>query len=132
MKPSAVAAWPGGSREAFGPASGRAARREPDAPWLFRSRWRVSAALLLGVVVPLALFTGGAVIHARRALEDQAIRQNQVAARLAAWGVQAHFEGLVRYVESYAHRPRVFAAMLAHDTQEMRAHLEDLVQGNQH
>jgi signal transduction histidine kinase len=103
-----------------------------DAPWFLRSRTRLFATVLLVVGLPFAAFSVDVALNARRVLESQAAEQNTAAARLGAQAVDALFEGLVRYVESYTRRPELASALQADDEDGVRSHLRDLVQGNSH
>ncbi len=102
----------------------------PPVPWFLRSRPRLLVTLLGALALPLGLFTALVLTRAHASLESQAIRQNAAAARLGAEAVQSHFEGLARYVESYARRPELAAAVRAGAADAARAHLRDLVEGN--
>jgi signal transduction histidine kinase len=63
----------------------------------------------------------------RRSLEARAVEQNTVAARLAANAAREHFEGLTRYVESFARRPLLATLVQRENAEGLRAHLKDLV-----
>ncbi len=112
------------------PAGLEVATRPPDVPWFLRSRARLFATLLVVLALPFAVFSADVALNARKSLEEQASRQNTAAARLGAEAVEAHFEGLSRYMEAYARSPDLAAAIEAQDAQAVRAHLKDLIQGN--
>jgi len=104
--------------------------RPPHIPWYLRSKLRLLAALLVGLVVPFGAFSVGIVHRARTTLEKQAIESNSAAAKLAADVVDAHFDGLARYLESCARRADLGAAVLAEDAQAVRAQLEEFVRNH--
>lgn len=99
-------------------------------PWFLSSALRVFATLVLIVGVPFAAFSLYVIEGSRAALRNQAIESNAVAADLGAEFAKAHFDGLVRYVESYARRPSLRAALERTDAAAVRTHLEEIVRNN--
>jgi signal transduction histidine kinase len=99
-------------------------------PWFLRSASRLFVTLLLIVGVPFAALSLDVVLSARALLRQQAIEGNAAAADLGADFVAAHFDGLVRFVESYAGRPDLHRALQAGDGVAVRAHLREMVDHN--
>jgi signal transduction histidine kinase len=88
------------------------------------------ATLVLIVGVPFAAFSLYVIGSARAALRNQAIESNSVAADLGADFATAHFDGLLRYLESYARRPSLRAAIERKDAATVRTHLEEIVRNS--
>jgi signal transduction histidine kinase len=99
----------------------------PEVPWFLRSGGRLFVTLVLVLAVPFAAFSLDVMLRARNTLEVEAIESNSTAATLGAFVVEAHMEGLVRFVESYARRPELAAALEVRDGRAVRSHLEEVV-----
>jgi len=96
-------------------------------PWFLASGWRLFGTLFLTLALPMAMLALTVATQVRHALREQAVHQNTVAAHLVSQSVREHFEGLVRYVESFARRPNLVSLIEKKDTEGIRAHLKDLV-----
>ena len=96
-------------------------------PWFLASGWRLFGTLFLTLALPMGMLTLSVVRQVRHSLRVQAVHQNAVAAHLVSESVREHFEGLTRYVESFARRPDLVSLIEKKDTEGIRAHLKDLV-----
>lgn len=107
-----------------------AVNEHPRIPWFPRSPLHLLATLLVVLALPLGLLTGLLFDRAGDLLDEAAVRENELAARLAAEAVDAHVEGLVRHAEAYARRDRLIAAIVADDPHAARPLLRELVDAN--
>jgi len=109
-----------------GPQSSPTSR--PAVPWFLRSRGRLLVTLLAVLVIPFAILNFAVVKRVRGAIAERERAKNQAVAGLAADAVGAHFEGLVVYVEGFAARPALRAALEAQSVAEVQDLLRELVQ----
>ena len=100
-------------------------------PWPFRSPRRLFLTLFLVIAVPTAILTilTGSFVTAQ--LKREAIRENELTARLVAKQLQEEFFGLRRYVESFATRVFVIEKFLRRDFEVLRDQLEQLTEQNE-
>jgi signal transduction histidine kinase len=97
--------------------------------WL-ASRWRLLTTLFLVLALPLGALSWLIAGRARGLLRRQAEHENQTIAVLIAGLGREHFDGLARYVGSFATRRMFCAAVAAHDIEGARHHLSELADGN--
>ncbi|OGW85904.1 MAG: hypothetical protein A3C35_06850 [Omnitrophica bacterium RIFCSPHIGHO2_02_FULL_46_11] len=98
-----------------------------EAPWFLGSSWRLFGTLFLTVTLPMMVLIFALVVQIRVALQDQAIRQNAVAAQLAAKAVQEYVENLASSVENLALRSLLVGAIERKDSVRVRARLKELL-----
>lgn len=106
--------------------------QSPPTPWFLRSRRRL---LSISSVLLLALLAIPAVLIAtqvRQSMRTQSIHENGRTAQIAARMVDAHLDGLRRYVESYARRKLFRDAVARPDDPLVREYLDELVRANPH
>lgn len=101
-------------------------------PWFLRSKPRLLLTLLVALALPLGAFTVAVSLHAQRTLEQQAVRQNRMSARLGAQVVEGHLEGLVSYIDNAGRSRSLAAAFEARDPAAIDTELALLVAGNRH
>ena len=99
-------------------------------PWFLRSRSHLFVTLLLTLACPLTLLMWAEANQGRRWLESQTTEHNQTAAALTAEAVQKHFEGLIRYVESFATRAELTEAVRRREQWAVVDILHELVTQN--
>ncbi len=99
-------------------------------PWFFASSRRLFGSLFMILAVPMGLLIWLETTQIVRSLEGKAIEQNTASARLVAKAVQEHFEGLMRYVESFAGRPSLAQFVETRNADAVRIYLEELVTQN--
>jgi PAS domain S-box-containing protein len=107
-----------------------AASRTQRASLFSRPRSRWVAAMTLSLCIPIGVLLGVELMQVRRSLVQGAERESLATARLVAKAVETHFDGLRRYVESFAGRPALGRQVLSNDVEALRAHLEELVGDN--
>jgi hypothetical protein len=93
-------------------------------------RARLFATLLAVLVLPFAIFNFRVADQVRREIDGRDRAKSQAVAGLAAEAVDAHFDGLLIYVEGFATRPSLRAALERKDGTEVRALLRELVEKN--
>ncbi|MBI1977969.1 MAG: PAS domain S-box protein [Candidatus Omnitrophica bacterium] len=96
-------------------------------PWFLKSKKRLFVVLLVGLLLPTAIFVFLMFMEARYTLRKEAFQQNALAARLAARAIEEHFTGLIRYVESYAQRKKLGLAAEVRDTKLIQEQLREMV-----
>jgi len=99
-------------------------------PWFLASGWRLFGTLFLALALPMGMLAFSVARQVRHSLKEQAVNQNTVAAHLVRQAVREHFEGLISYVESFAWRPDLIALIENKNTENIRAHLKNLVTQN--
>jgi signal transduction histidine kinase len=92
-----------------------------------RSATRLFVTLFLVVAVPFSAFGVGAAASAHKALEREAMASSLATARLGADAVEAHFEGLIRHIETFVTRRELPRAVAARDEVAVRGMLQELV-----
>lgn len=108
----------------------RKPRAEATPSRFVRPRWQMVMTWAVLVCVSVGALVWVEATAIRRSLLRSAVQQNTTTARVVAQAVQEHFDGLARYVESFASRPMVIEATAVHDTDSIRENLEELVTGN--
>jgi signal transduction histidine kinase len=101
-----------------------------DVPWFLRTRARIFVTLLAVLAIPFGIFNFDVAARARRTVLDRQFAMNSAVARLGADAVDAHFEGLLTYVEGFARRSELAEAVAGAREQDIRDLLRELVQRN--
>lgn len=109
------------------PAAGSAVQ---PLPWFLQSGGRLLGTLTLILILVTGAFAYAVLMQIHYALRDQAARHNAITAQLIAPLVAVHFESLTRYLESYARRAGLLAAVANHEPAGARFHLAELVKDN--
>ena len=99
-------------------------------PWFLGAGWRLYSALFVTLLAAVGLFVFLTFTQARLALKEQAVRQNVLAAELAAKAIEKHFEALGHSLEDFARRRTLVEAIQKKDDSLIRSHLRDLVTKN--
>lgn len=102
----------------------------PRAPWFLRSRGRTYAILLLVLALPAAVLSVLVAMDVSSELRLRAERENALAATMVARAVNERFDGLTRYVQSYADRIKFSEAVCLRDAATARLSLTQMVAGN--
>ena len=96
-------------------------------PWFLRSGWRLFGTLFLALGLLMGTLAFLVSTQVGRSLEAQAAQQNALTALLIRSVVAEHFDGLVKYVESFARQPSVVSLVEKREAAGVRVHLKDFV-----
>jgi|GEM_PF-3661026 len=99
-------------------------------PWFLGSKVRLFLYFLIIFSIPIFATVSLLEHQIRGALQQQSERQSKVAARLVAQAAVEHFEGLMKYAESYSRRAFLASAYANKDGGNIEAQLRQLVSQN--
>ncbi len=103
---------------------------DPVVPWFLRSRVRIFVTLVAVLAIPFGIFNFEVAARARKTILDRQFAMNSAVAKLGADAVDAHFEGLLTYVEGFATRPALADAIAGAQADDVHELLQELVQKN--
>ena len=111
-------------------ATAEVGRAVPPVPWVLQSRGHLFGTLAVALLALMAALVYLISTQVRWSLEADALAQHRVVAGLVARAAEEHFEGLARYVDSFAGRPALALALERGDHAALQTHLRALVTGN--
>lgn len=99
-------------------------------PWFLQSRRHLLGTLLLILALPMGIFLFLIQAQIARRLEEQAMNQNMIAARVVAQAVQEHVSGITDYLESLSRQPELVDLAGKKDIDNTRRQLREAVKKN--
>ncbi len=102
----------------------------PKVPFWLGSRSLLFLTVGLALAIPTLLLSGLINLILGREMEERSIAVNNMEVSIAARAVQEHFDGLMRYTESFATRKKFSEFVEQRDAANARPHLQALVEQN--